>query len=118
MKAKSIAFISIMFAIAAISFAQRKPDADKPISGDFKVTIKTTVAGQDMQSTTMIKGLRERSETSMNVPGMPAGMNMGMVSITQCDLKRTIQINDRARKYMISPMETDDSSASDSGAGM
>ncbi|HSP63525.1 MAG TPA: hypothetical protein VLQ90_11130, partial [Pyrinomonadaceae bacterium] len=37
-----------------------------------------------------------------------------MITVTQCDLKRTIQINDRARKYTITPMETDDSSG---GAG-
>lgn len=103
--------------ITMISSAQRRPEtADKPIAGDFKITIKTTVAGQDMQSTTMIKGLRERSETSIG--GNMGGMSMGMVSITQCDLKRTIQVNDRARKYLITAMESDDSSAGDSGGGM
>src|ERR1051325_1801812 len=104
--------VLIAASIAAVSFAQRD---DKPITGDFKITIKQNMGGQQMQSTTMIKGLRERSETSMNVPGMPAGMNMGQVNITQCDLKRTIQINDRARKYMIMPMDSDDSSTGASG---
>ncbi len=37
---------------------------------------------------------------------------MSQTSITQCDLRRTIQINDRARKYMISPMDSDVSSDS------
>lgn len=91
----------------AISFAQRTREADQPIRGDFKITFKQNMGGQEMQSTTMIKGARERSETSMNVPGMPAGMNMSQVNITQCDMKRTIQINDRARKYMITPMDSD-----------
>src|SRR5207249_10074594 len=63
--------------ITAISFAQRTRDNDQPIRGDFKITIKQSFGGQEMQSSTMIKGQRERSETSMNVPGMPAGMNMG-----------------------------------------
>jgi hypothetical protein len=115
MKSKLFLFTAIIFAISAIgaiSFAQRRPDTDQPIRGDFKITIKTNMAGQDMQSTTMIKGLRERSETSMG------GMNMGMVSVTQCDLKRTIQINDRARKYLITPMDTDDSSAGSDSSGM
>lgn len=105
MKTRLLLFAVIAFAISlatAISSAQHKPDTDQPIRGDFKITIKTNMAGQDMQSTTMIKGLRERSETSMG------GMNMGMVSVTQCDLKRTIQINDRARKYIITPMDSDD----------
>src|SRR5882762_2661737 len=107
MKTRLLLFAVVALAISlatAISFAQRKPGAEEPIRGDFKITIKTNMAGQDMQSTTMIKGLRERSEMSMG------GMNMGMVSVTQCDLKRTLQINDRARKYTITPMESDDSS--------
>jgi hypothetical protein len=111
MKLRLTLFLSILFAlttITAISFAQRTRDNDRPITGDFRITIKQSMgSGQEMQSTTMIKGLRERSETSM--PGMPAGMSAGMVTITECDLKRTIQINDRARKYMISPMDSGDS---------
>ena len=114
MKIRLILFAVIIFAISAatvISFGQRRPDDEKPISGDFKITIKTTMAGMPTQSTTMIKGLRERSETNMAM----GGMNMSQVSITQCDLRRTIQINDRARKYMISPMDSDESTASTTG---
>jgi hypothetical protein len=37
------------------------------------------------------------------------GMSMKTVNITQCDLRRTIQINDQLRKYMITPMDTDES---------
>jgi hypothetical protein len=115
MKSRLSLFTTIILAVSAvtaISFAQRTPDGEKPITGDFKITIKTNMAGQDMHSTTMIKGLRERSEMSMG------GMNMGMVSVTQCDLKRTIQINDRARKYLITPMESDDSSGGYSEGAM
>src|SRR5438874_977717 len=114
MKSRLILFAVIIFAISAvtvISFGQRRPDDERPISGDFKITIKTTMAGMPSQSTTMIKGLRERSETNMSM----GGMNMSQVSITQCDLRRTIQINDRARRYMISPMDSDDRTASTTG---
>src|SRR5256886_3650051 len=114
MKNRLILFAVIIFAISAvtvISFGQRRPDDERPISGDFKITIKTTMAGMPSQSTTMIKGLRERSETNLSM----GGMNMSQVSITQCDLRRTIQINDRARKYMISPMDSDESTASTTG---
>lgn len=52
----------------------------------------------------MLKGARERSEMKM-------GMGMDIISITQCDLKRTIQVSDTARKYVITPMETGDSAA-------
>lgn len=110
MNRKLVALLAGILAVSAataISFAQRRPDpTEKPISGDFKITIKTTTAGHSSQSTTMIKGQRERSETNM----MVGGMNMGSVHITQCDLKRTIQINDRARKYTITPMDADDTS--------
>src|SRR5712692_4534034 len=115
MKTRLLLFAVIVFAVSfatAISFAQHKPDTDQPIRGDFKITIRTNMAGQDMQSTTMIKGLRERSEMSMG------GMNMGMVSVTQCELKRTIQINDRARKYLITPIESDDSSGGSTEGAM
>src|ERR1043166_3101941 len=110
MKLRLVLFTAVLFAIAsitAISFAQRT-QTEKPITGDFKITFKQSMgSGQEMTSTTMIKGRRERSE--MSVPGMPAGM--AMATITECDLRRTITINDRARKYMISPMDTDDSEA-------
>jgi hypothetical protein len=47
----------------------------------------------------MIKGSRERTQMNM-------GSGMDMVTITQCDLKRIVQINNTARKYVITPMET------------
>jgi hypothetical protein len=109
MKSRLLLFAAIIFAISAatvISVAQRKPDAsEKPITGDFKITFRNTVSGQSSQNTTMIKGLRERDESNMSI----GGMNRSQVNITQCDLRRTIQVNDGARKYMITPMESDDS---------
>ena len=120
MKRRLLLFAVVIFAVSAvtvISFAQRTRDAaEKPISGDFKITIKNTVSGQNYQSTTMIKGKRERSESSTG------GMNTGSVSITQCDLRRTIQVNDSSRKYLITPMgsdagDVDTGSASSSTSG-
>jgi hypothetical protein len=101
--------IFAIFAFTAMSFAQRTRDtAEKPITGDFKITIKTTTSGQTGQSTTLIKGKRERSESTMAM----GGMNMGSsVNITQCDLRRTIQINDSSRKYLITPMDSDGGTA-------
>jgi hypothetical protein len=116
MKLRLALIITVLFAIAsitAISFAQRT-QTEKPVTGDFKITFKQSMgSGQEMTSTTMIKGRRERSEMSM--PGMPAGMAMS--TITECDLRRTIQINDRARKYMITPMDTDEGEAPATPAG-
>ncbi len=112
MKIRLILLAAILFvltSISAISFAQRTRDTDKPIAGDFKITTKQVVSGQEMQTTSMIKGSRERSETTMNMPGMT---NPSQVTITQCDLKRTIQINDSARKYLITPMDSGEQSTS------
>ena len=109
MKSRIIVFAVLIFAISlisAISSAQRKLPDEKPITGDFKITVRTTVAGQTNESTTMIKGARERSETSMG----GAGFSMKTVNITQCDMRRTIQINETAHKYLITPMDSDSSS--------
>ena len=58
---------------------------------DLKITRKTGAGGYSGQSTVYVKGARERTE-------MPT-----VTTIRQCDLKRTIQINERARKYVIVP---------------
>src|SRR4029078_7685616 len=113
MKVRLLLFIAIIISIStitAISFAQRTRDTDKPINGDFKITIKNNRAGNTSQSTTMIKGSRQRDETSM-------AMGQSQINITQCDLKRTIQINDSARKYMITSLATDESDTTGGGAG-
>lgn len=111
MKFRLFLFASLVFAVSlvsAITSAQRRTGPDKPITGDFKITYRTSLSGQSMQSTTMIKGQRERSETSVSA----GAYTMNTVTITQCDMRRTIQINDRARKYLITPM--DDGTSSDS----
>jgi len=114
MKRRLFLFTAIIFgvfALTAISFAQRRPEpAEKPITGDFKITLRTTMSGQSTESTTMIKGVRERTESSMAV----GGMNIKSVDIKQCDLRRNIKVSDSARKYMITPMDTD-SAAGDTG---
>ncbi len=71
---------------------------------DFKVKYKMTVggagmAGQPMESVTMIKGARERSENH-------TGYGYDTVTITQCDLKQTVQFSDATKKYIITPMDT------------
>lgn len=108
MKTRIVIFATAMFAVSllsAVSSAQRRPQAEAPITGDFKITIKNTIAGQTSQSTTMIKGKRERTETSIAT----GSYNMTSVNITQCDMRRTIQINDRVRKYLITPFGGEDS---------
>ncbi|MFN6964831.1 MAG: hypothetical protein ACK4S4_13835 [Pyrinomonadaceae bacterium] len=64
------------------------------VAADVKIKTKQSVAGQSMESTTYIKGKRSRTE-SMG----------GTVSLTQCDLRRSVQLNTALRTYMISEFE-------------
>lgn len=65
---------------------------------DVKITTRSTASGQSFNSTTFIKGARQRTE------------GMGFTTIYQCDLKRMIQINDKNRTYLITPYAGTDSS--------
>lgn len=58
---------------------------------DVKIKSKQTMSGQTSESTTLIKGKRSRSEV----------MNGLMVSITQCDLARDLQLNPQTKTYMV-----------------
>jgi hypothetical protein len=68
-------------------------------SADLKITRKTGAGGYSGQTTVYIKGARERTE-------MPT-----ITTIRQCDLRRTIQLNERARKYVIVPDSEGEASA-------
>jgi hypothetical protein len=58
--------------------------------------------GIKMESTVYVKGMRKRTESS-SLMGMPS-----ITEIQQCDLKRTIKINDRKRVYYIEPFVKDE----------
>ncbi len=89
---------------------RNRPAAQTAPVNSLKVTYRTTTGGQPSESTTMIRGSRERSE-------MRLGYGMDMVNITQCDLKRTLQISDKAQKYLVTSMEPGDSSTDNRTAG-
>jgi hypothetical protein len=59
---------------------------------DLKVKQKTTVGGQSYESTVLIKGARQRNESTGGA---------GQSSITQCDLRRTLMLNDQTRRYYV-----------------
>jgi hypothetical protein len=107
-----VVVLGICFLSVPYSFGQTRPAPNRP-TNDFKVKYKVTMnmGGQPhaTESVTMIKGARERSESSM-------GYGYDQVNITQCDLKRTIQINDKVKKYLITPMEIDTSTATSTPA--
>ena len=60
---------------------------------DVKIKSKQTMSGQSYENTTYIKGKRQRTEM----------MNGAMINITQCDLRRGVQVNPNTRTYMVNP---------------
>ena len=83
---KSTTLMLALFCTASIALA------------DVKITTRSSANGQSTSYTTYIKGARQRTE------------GMGYTTIYQCDLKRMIQINDKTRSYLITPLEGADKS--------
>ena len=61
------------------------------VFADVKIKSKQTMSGQSYENTTYIKGKRQRSES----------MNGMMINLTQCDLRRGVQLNSQTKTYMI-----------------
>jgi hypothetical protein len=74
---------------------------------DVRIKQRVTMSGQKFESTRSIKGARERTEQKMEMsdPAMADFMPQ-IATITQCDLKRRIQVNDRKQLYYMEPFET------------
>jgi hypothetical protein len=68
------------------------------VLADTKVKIRQTMSGQTAENTTYIKGKRQRAE--QNYGGAQ------MVMITQCDLKRSLQIMPVSQTYLINSWES------------
>jgi hypothetical protein len=68
---------------------------------DVKVKTKNTAAGHSSESTVYIKGARQRDEN----PQMP------FATILQCDQKRMLQVNDKCKVYMVTPMAAEEEAA-------
>ena len=60
---------------------------------DVKVKSRQSSGGQSYENTTYIKGKRQRSES----------MNGTMINLTQCDLRRSVQMNAQTKMYMVNP---------------
>lgn len=82
---KSIYFAIILITLAFTSAAQ----------ADVKIKTRQTASGQTYENTTYIKGKRQRTET----------MNGMMVNLTQCDLKRAVQLNPQTKTYILNLFE-------------
>jgi hypothetical protein len=76
-------------------------------SADSKLKSRTTVQGHSFETTTYIKGPRQRSEMEL-APGMRT------ITITQCDQKRVITLSACSKTYMVTSLEGEEEEA---GAG-
>ncbi|HEY0459909.1 MAG TPA: hypothetical protein VGC97_12295 [Pyrinomonadaceae bacterium] len=85
-----VQYILFAFLTAALSITA---------AADVKIKSRQTMSGQSTENTTYIKGKRQRTE--QNIGGMQ------MVTLTQCDLKRSVQLNPQLQVYMINAWEND-----------
>lgn len=73
--------------------------ADTPAGAQqYKLRQTTSIMGMNSESTIYVKGMRKRTETK---PMM--GMAASPVTIEQCDLQRTVKLNDKKKLYFIEP---------------
>ena len=68
---------------------------------NYKIKQSTTISGQKIESTVYVKNPRKRTES-----GGFMGMGADVVTIEQCDLKRTIKLNDKKKMYFVEPFAT------------
>jgi len=65
----------------------------------YKLRQSTEMMGMKTESTVYIKGMRKRTEGG-SMMGM-MGMGSNVVTIEQCDLQRTVKLNDKKKLYFI-----------------
>ncbi|MDM7922174.1 MAG: hypothetical protein QUS14_07715 [Pyrinomonadaceae bacterium] len=82
-----------------------------PAFADVTVKQRVTMGGQQMESTRQIKGSRERSETKIEMEGVNPDFMPQIATITQCDLRRNVKLNDRKRLYFVEPFAVADTPA-------
>ncbi len=68
----------------------------------YKLKQSNEMMGMKTESTIYVKGSRKRTE-----PGAMMGMTQ-VITIEQCDLQRTIHINDKKKMYYIEPFAKDE----------
>ena len=69
----------------------------------YKLRQSTSLMGMKTESTIYVKAMRKRTE-----PGSMMGMPAQPITIEQCDLQRTIKINEKKKLYYIEPFAKDD----------
>ena len=81
------------------------PPAPAPPPTDLKIRTRLTSGPQVSENTTYFKGARQRFEFP------------GITMITQCDLKRSVQLQDATKHFMLVPTDTPAPAVSIAGSG-
>jgi hypothetical protein len=68
----------------------------------YKLRQVNTIMGMKSESTIYVKGMRKRTEG-----GGVMGMGANLVTIEQCDLQRTVRLNEKKKLYYIEPFSND-----------
>ncbi len=72
------------------------------IFADVKIRQRVSMGGQTFETTKMIKGARQRTEQKSGAGGAMDFMSQ-VATIEQCDLRRTVRLNDSKKLYFIDP---------------
>lgn len=98
LKSASLIFVAVCATSGLVANSQT-PANRTPTTTDVKIRQRM---GPGMETVLYMKGPRMRSEM--------AG-DFGMTTILQCDLKRTLTINEKTKTYMITPTDNSNTSA-------
>ena len=104
LKLVSLVVVAVGASSGLVVNGQTHPDKSRTMTTDVKIRQRM---GPGMETVLYIKGQRMRSEM--------AG-DFGITTILQCDLKRTVTINEKTKTYMITPTDSANTSAAISGA--
>lgn len=72
-------------------------------SQQYKIHQVKTIMGMKVESTVFVKGMRKRTEGAAMM-----GIGANLVEIQQCDLRRTIKLNDKKKVFFIEPFSKDE----------
>ena len=87
--------MKVLILILAILFAIVP---SKGHTQQYKLRQSSSMSGMKSETTIYVKGSRKRTEG-----GAFMGIGANLVTIEQCDLQRTIKINDKKKLYYIEP---------------
>ena len=104
MKSRHITFLVLMCLLIVAGVTQVSAQ-------NYKIKQVSTMMGQKMESTVYVKAPRKRTEG-----GGIMGIGADVATIEQCDLKRTVKLNDKRKIYTIEPFasSSDDQTAAPS----